>query len=72
MTRGSTFPSRIAVTGFSPVRKPLDRATSRTVLIRCASRRAVSGFAVQIGDRQASTSGCPMSETGNRPMIGKA
>ena len=41
----------------SPHGKPLEPATSSTILIRCASRRAVSGFAVQIGERQENTSG---------------
>ena len=57
MRAGSTRASRIAATGFSPDRRPFDRATSRTVLMRCAMRLAVACFSVQIGARHINTSG---------------
>ena len=60
--RWSRWPRHRA--GFSPSRKPLALAASKTFSIRPRIREAVSAFVVQIGFRTASTSSVAMVSTG--------
>jgi hypothetical protein len=50
--------------GFSPSRKPLALAASKTFSIRPRTREAVSAFVVQIGFRTASMSSMAMVSAG--------